>query len=101
MSAAKPYTKLKNWGFGASTLKNFPELIPLLGLLSIPCLGSIAFMGYSLYQKTDVRVFKKTELPPWERVNPEERQKLYTLKQEYKKIPELEQLKQEIGSYKC
>ena len=40
------------------------------------------------------------ELPPWERVNPEKQQKFMKIKQEYKKIPELEQLRKEIGSYK-
>ncbi|XP_076439258.1 uncharacterized protein LOC143278112 isoform X2 [Babylonia areolata] len=48
-----------------------------------------------------VRVFKSSDLPPWERVQPTEARKLRVVNRKvYKPIPELEELKQEIGSYR-
>ncbi|KAK2138860.1 hypothetical protein LSH36_2200g00005, partial [Paralvinella palmiformis] len=40
---------------------------------------------------------KYNSLPPWERVNPERSIKVLRVGQEYKSIPELEQLKKELG----
>jgi hypothetical protein len=77
------------------------ELIPLVGLISCCVAGGVGFTIYAAYQKTDVRLnkYKRVE-PPWEEVNPEERQKLVTYNQTYNKIPDLEKIRSEIGSYK-
>lgn len=81
-------------------LKSKVELIPLVGILGVACAGATAYSCYALYFKSDVRLNKYAESPPWERVNPEAPQKLITLNQKYQKIPELEALRKEIGSYK-
>ncbi|GLT13010.1 hypothetical protein GCM10007928_52550 [Sulfitobacter porphyrae] len=58
-------------------------------------------MGYALVTKPDVRINKTSDLPPWERVAPTESRKFRIVnKSVYKPIPELEQLREEIGSYK-
>lgn len=87
--------------FGWRVLKTKYELVPLVGVLSVACVLGAAYSVYALYQKPDVRLNKKTkELPPWEEVNPEARQKLLTFNQKYEKIPELDNLRREIGSYR-
>jgi len=89
----------KLWGF-RFWMKRY-ELIPLVGCISLACGMGIAYSAYSLYQKSDVRLVRRGQIsPPWEEVDPEKVQKLYTINQKYQKIPELEALRKEIGSYK-
>lgn len=77
------------------------ELLPLVGCLSLAASFAIVYGVYSLFQKSDVWINKKTtDIPPWEVVDPEKRSKLLTFNQKYQKIPELEQLRAEIGAYK-
>lgn len=100
---SKPVTTAftpRRFGFGLKALKRYPELIPLVSILGMACSAATAYMVYSVYQKPDVRLNKHSELPPWERVNPTTPQKLYSINQRWEKIPELEQLRKEIGSYK-
>jgi len=92
------------FGFGLRAMKNFPELIPLVSILSGACVMGTAYIGYALYQKSDVVVNKtahKEEAALWERVNPEQSQKLLTFNIKYRRNEELENLRKEIGSYKC
>ncbi|XP_076439257.1 normal mucosa of esophagus-specific gene 1 protein-like isoform X1 [Babylonia areolata] len=92
---------LKTFGFGMHAFKKYPELIPLASILTTACFGATMFVLYSLATKPDVRVFKSSDLPPWERVQPTEARKLRVVNRKvYKPIPELEELKQEIGSYR-
>lgn len=91
------------FGFGLRAMKNFPELIPLVSILSGACVMAASYIGYALYQKPDVTVNKttsKAEGKPWERINPLQTQKLLTFNQRYERNNELEQLRKEIGSYK-
>lgn len=92
----------KPFGFGMKAMKKFPELIPLVSILGFACSMAAAYIGYSLYQKSDVIVTKNSRVNhPWERVNPEQAQKLLTLNIKYEKNPELEALRKEIGSFKA
>jgi len=86
--------------FGLGLLKKKFELIPLVGILGFACVVAAAYSFYAMYQKPDVRLNKNAVHPPWERVNPETPQKFITLNTKYQKIPELEALRKEIGSYK-
>lgn len=87
--------------FGWKILKTRYELLPLIAVLSLACGMAVSFSGYSLWQKSDVRLNRKGHAsPPWEEIDPEKRQKLVTFNQKYQKIPELEALRKEIGSYK-
>lgn len=87
--------------FGLNVLKKKFELIPLVVAIGVACVGATGYTFYAAYQKPDVRFNKYAEQPPWESVNPETPQKLVNLNpQKYKKIPELEALRKEIGSYK-
>jgi hypothetical protein len=87
--------------FGFGVLKAKYELLPLVACLSFACVIGAAYSVYAIYQKPDVRLNKKTtDIPPWEEVDPEKRQKLLTLRQKYEKINELEKLRSDIGSYK-
>jgi hypothetical protein len=90
----------RTFGFGLVALKKFPELIPLVSILGVACAGATFYTIYSVTTKTDVVVNKGQEVPPWEKVNPETPQKFLTFNQKYQKIPELEELRKEIGSYK-
>jgi hypothetical protein len=93
--------QMKQKLFGWKVVKSKYELIPLIAALSVACGMAVAFSAYSLWQKPDVRLNKKGHAsPPWEEVDPEQRQKLIVFNQQYQKIPELEQLRKEIGSYK-
>ncbi|PVD36559.1 hypothetical protein C0Q70_03544 [Pomacea canaliculata] len=91
----------QRFGFGMRAFKKFPELIPLATIISTACVGACCFMAYALATKPDVRVVKSSELPPWEKVAPTERRKMIVMNQKYEPIPELEQLRREIGSYKA
>jgi hypothetical protein len=87
--------------FGARVLKSKYELLPLVGCLGFAAAIAAVYGVYALYQKSDVWINKKTtDIPPWEVVDPEKSAKFLTFNQKYQKIPELEQLKAEIGSYK-
>jgi hypothetical protein len=77
------------------------ELIPLVGVVSLACGMGLTYSLYSLYQKPDVMLAKSSRVvPPWEQVDPEKKQKFLTINMRYQKIPELEELRKEIGSYK-
>ncbi|XP_046334928.1 normal mucosa of esophagus-specific gene 1 protein-like [Haliotis cracherodii] len=88
------------FGFGMRAFKRFPELIPLCVIIGGACVGACSFMGYALYTKPDVRINKSDAVPPWEKVRATECRKMVTLNQKYIPIPELEKLREEIGSYK-
>jgi len=89
--------KLFSW----KILRTKYELIPLVAALSLGCGMAVSYSVYSLWQKSDVRLNRKGHTsPPWEEVDPEKRQKLVVFNTKYEKIPELEQLRKEIGSYK-
>jgi len=91
----------KHFGFGFRAFKKFPELIPLVSILGFATAMATGFTIYALYQKPDVSLVRSKQLQPFERVNPEQPQKLHTINLKYQKIDELEALKKEIGSYKC
>ncbi|KAK7497757.1 hypothetical protein BaRGS_00010891 [Batillaria attramentaria] len=95
-----PQVQLRTFGFGLRAFKRFPELIPLAAIISTTCVGAVSFMGYALATKPDVRLNKNSSLPPWERVKPTEKRKIFVMNQKYAPIPELERLKGEIGSYR-
>ncbi|KAK2138862.1 hypothetical protein LSH36_2200g00003 [Paralvinella palmiformis] len=79
--------------FKLRTFKTAPELIPVAMLpLTVVTLG-FAYIAYGLSTKPDVIINKYNSLPPWEKVNPERSIKVLRVGQEYKSIPELEQLK--------
>jgi hypothetical protein len=97
--AAKPDTQQKLFGF--RVLKAKYELLPLVGCLSFAAVIGTVYSIYALYQKSDVWINKKTtDIPPWEVVDPEKSAKFLTFNQKYQKIPELESLRAEIGSYR-
>ncbi len=76
------------------------ELSPLVLITSVVCVMATGFGTYSILKKPDVALFKESNPRPWERIDPEKRQKLLTLHQEYKVNPAIEKLKREIGSAK-
>ncbi|KAK7096291.1 normal mucosa of esophagus-specific gene 1 protein-like [Littorina saxatilis] len=93
----------KTFGFGINALKTHPELIPVVVVVSVAVGGCMAFMGYSLLKKPDIEFVRRHGNIPsaWESVKPDEKRKLRVVKPElYKPIPEVEQLKRDIGSYK-
>ncbi|XP_064596013.1 uncharacterized protein LOC135462721 [Liolophura sinensis] len=100
MSSNAPPTQGKTFGFGMVAFKKFPELIPLAVIIGGACVMCGSFMAYAIATKPDVRVVKGSELPPHERLKPEQSTKLVTINQKYEAIPELEQLRKEIGSFK-
>ncbi|KAL8562150.1 hypothetical protein ACOMHN_041985 [Nucella lapillus] len=92
----------KTFGFGMRAFTKFPELIPLAAIIGAACVGAASFVGYALATKPDVRIMKSSELPPWERVQATEPRKMRVVnKNVYQSVPELEQLRKEIGSYKA
>ncbi|BFZ13596.1 hypothetical protein BsWGS_16635 [Bradybaena similaris] len=91
---------VKTFGFGLVAMKKFPELIPLVGIIGGACVMASAFIGYALATKPDVRVVKSRG-PAYEDVLPTESRKIINLdRTKYQPIPELQQLRKEIGSYK-
>ncbi|GFR72150.1 normal mucosa of esophagus-specific gene 1 protein [Elysia marginata] len=91
---------LKTFGFGLRALKKYPELVPLVSIISTACFGCCSFMAYSLATKPDVRVIK-SKGPAFEDVGPLEMRKLLNLNTaKYQIFPEVEALRKEIGSYK-
>ncbi|XP_074863041.1 normal mucosa of esophagus-specific gene 1 protein [Carettochelys insculpta] len=83
---------MANAGFFQMLRKN-KELIPLIGFVTIAAGGAVAASLYSLCTKTDVIVNKSGNPEPWEKVNPNQSQKLITINQEWKSIEELEKVK--------
>ncbi|KAK3790561.1 hypothetical protein RRG08_010608 [Elysia crispata] len=91
---------LKTFGFGLRAFKKYPELVPLVSIISTAVIGCCSFMGYALATKPDVRVIK-SKGPAFEDVGPLETRKLVNLnKDKYQIFPEVEALRREIGSYK-
>jgi len=86
--------------FGRSAFKRFPELVPLVSIISTAMVGATCFTGYMLATKPDVRVNKRSDVAPWEKVDPEKAQKMYTIHTKYQRNPELDALRKEIGSYR-
>ena len=82
------------------TLRRHWDLIPMVAAVSCGCIGATVYTIYAAVTKTDVRWNKASELPPFERVVPTDKQKFVVVNQEYKAIDELEKLKAEIGPYK-
>ncbi|BFZ25784.1 hypothetical protein BsWGS_28822 [Bradybaena similaris] len=90
----------RSFGFGLKALKRYPELLPLVGIISAACIGGTSFIFYSLATKPDVRVVKSRG-PAYEDVSPTDSRKLVHFhKDQYKPIPELEELRKEIGHYR-
>jgi len=98
-----PAVTEKTFGFGMAGLKKYPELLPIVSILGVACLGAAAFTGYSLLKKSDVEMrLVGGAIPRFERVDPTKSQKFMSPKgTKFQAIPELEALKKEIGSYKC
>jgi len=87
--------------FSLRGLAKYWELSPLLICLGGACTMGMTFSVYSLIHKSDVAVSRRQETPPWERVNIETPQKLWTMNIKYgKESPEVQKLREEIGSYK-
>lgn len=80
-------------------LKKKYDLWPLITFIGLGCAMGAVFSVYSVVQKPDVRLNRWALVPPWEEVDPEKAQRILTYKQKYQKIPEVEQLRREIGSY--
>ncbi|GAB1609086.1 hypothetical protein Ahia01_001194000 [Argonauta hians] len=98
MSQGKPI--LKSFGFGLGLFKRNPELIPLACFTAFAASMATSMMIYSITRKPDVRVFGRDTIMPYDLVKPTESRKLLNINEKYEPIPELEQLKKEIGSYK-
>ncbi|XP_076310001.1 normal mucosa of esophagus-specific gene 1 protein-like [Tachypleus tridentatus] len=96
--SAISHSEMKSFAFGFRAMRKKPEIIPLIAIMTTACVGVAAYCVYALSQKSDVMIDRRKQQPPWERVNPETPQKLFTVNQEYKKIPELESLKRDLGS---
>ncbi|XP_041356252.1 normal mucosa of esophagus-specific gene 1 protein-like [Gigantopelta aegis] len=86
--------------FVVRTFKSYPELVPLASFIGLAVGGGIVSIVYSIFTKSDVIVNKNKETPPWELIKGDQDRKLFTINQKYKEIPELEELKKDIGSYK-
>ncbi|KAK7095746.1 normal mucosa of esophagus-specific gene 1 protein-like isoform X2 [Littorina saxatilis] len=89
------------FGFGMRAFKKFPELIPLAAIIGAACVGAAGFVTYALTTKPDVRINKSSELPPWERVRPDESRKMRVVKASvYRADPEVQKLRDEINSFR-
>uniref|UniRef100_A0A8C4YMN1 Normal mucosa of esophagus-specific gene 1 protein n=1 Tax=Gopherus evgoodei TaxID=1825980 RepID=A0A8C4YMN1_9SAUR len=69
------------------------QLIPLIGFVGFAGVGALAASLYSLCTKSDVIINKSGNPEPWENVNPNQAQKLLSIRQEWKSIEELEKVK--------
>ncbi|XP_010016281.1 PREDICTED: normal mucosa of esophagus-specific gene 1 protein [Nestor notabilis] len=74
-------------------LKTKRELIPLAGIISVAAFGAVSFSIYSLFCKSDVIINKSSNPEPWETVDATKPQKLLTIRQKWKPIEELENVK--------
>lgn len=92
----------KTFGFGISALRKYPELIPLVSVVSFAIGFATVFSFYSLRKKPDVQVVRgHGHKTVWENVKPTEKRKLRVVNPDvYKPIPQVESMKREIGSYK-
>ncbi|XP_041356248.1 normal mucosa of esophagus-specific gene 1 protein-like [Gigantopelta aegis] len=99
MSSGKTIN-ISSLAFSRRVFKNFPELIPLASFIGAAVLGCGTYMVYAITTKPDVRVNKKTDQPPWEKVKGNQSTKMMNINQQYQEIPELQKLRDEIGSYK-
>ncbi|XP_070535351.1 normal mucosa of esophagus-specific gene 1 protein-like [Ptychodera flava] len=84
--------------FGFGVLKKHYELTPLFSLIGGVCVMAGSYIGYALITKSDVVVNRSANPFPWDKVDPSKPQKLFTVSQKWTAIPELEQLRREIGS---
>ncbi|GAB1609087.1 hypothetical protein Ahia01_001194100, partial [Argonauta hians] len=91
---------VKSFGFGLRVFKRSPELLPLAGFIGFAVTMGTSFVVYSLLTKPDVRLYGRNTLMPYDKVKPTESRKLVNINEKYEPIPELEQLKKEIGSFK-
>ncbi|XP_054243949.1 normal mucosa of esophagus-specific gene 1 protein [Indicator indicator] len=74
-------------------LKSKKELIPLAGILSFAAVGALSFSIYSLFSKSDVIINKSGNPEPWQTIDPTKPQKLLTVRQKWKPIEDLENVK--------
>jgi len=86
--------------FGLNTLRKYPELMPLVGIMSFAGTMCGAFCIYATVQKPDVMISRGSHTFPWDHVNPEQPQKFLAREQKYSRIPEKDKLYEEIGVYK-
>ncbi|XP_064644876.1 normal mucosa of esophagus-specific gene 1 protein-like [Lineus longissimus] len=99
-SVGNQIAKMKTFGFGLKAFRKYWELVPLGVIIGTACVGVASFSVYAAVCKNDVVINKRNDIPPWERSHPEKPSKLITINQKYEKIPELEKLRKEIGSYR-
>ncbi|KAH9502233.1 hypothetical protein Btru_070488 [Bulinus truncatus] len=90
----------KDWGFSfgfeLKTFKKYPELIPLVGIMSFACIGAASYILYMAATKPDAR-FNRSLGPPHEEVSPTECRKLICMNPEaYRPIAELEAIKHDL-----
>ncbi|KAK7095744.1 hypothetical protein V1264_005113 [Littorina saxatilis] len=91
----------RTFGFGMQAFKKYPELIPLATITGTACVGAAGYVAYALTTKPDVRFNKSSELPPWERVRPNESRKMRVVNRSvYRADPEVQQLRDEINSFR-
>ncbi|NXN12786.1 NMES1 protein, partial [Indicator maculatus] len=69
------------------------QLIPLAGILSFAAVGALSFSVYSLFSKSDVIINKSGNPEPWQTIDPTKPQKLLTVRQKWKPIEDLENVK--------
>ncbi|XP_006813435.1 normal mucosa of esophagus-specific gene 1 protein-like [Saccoglossus kowalevskii] len=62
------------------------------------CVMAGSYITYAVFTKSDVVVNKSGNPWPWQNVDSSKPQKLITVQQAYKPIPELEALRRDIGS---
>ncbi|XP_020865064.1 normal mucosa of esophagus-specific gene 1 protein-like [Phascolarctos cinereus] len=68
------------------------ELIPLITFVSFAGAGA-TYMGLYSLSKSDVIMNKMKNPEPWENVNPNKSQKLFTINQKWKPVEELQKVK--------
>ncbi|XP_071539908.1 normal mucosa of esophagus-specific gene 1 protein-like isoform X2 [Panulirus ornatus] len=90
------YHKMKSPGFSMSTLKRFPEVIPLVAIMGIAITGASAWTIYALMTKTDVQLNRK-DLFRWDKIDVTRPQKLLTVNQQYSEDPNVTSLKKELA----
>ncbi|XP_005999547.2 normal mucosa of esophagus-specific gene 1 protein [Latimeria chalumnae] len=74
----------------------FLQLIPLVSFLSLAVGGATTMCFYSLAYKSDVIINKTRNPTPWENIDPRQPQKLWTIKQEWKPVEEVQTLKKMV-----
>ncbi|KAL2088903.1 hypothetical protein ACEWY4_015802 [Coilia grayii] len=73
-------------------LRKRKELIPLIGFVGTAAAGAVCASFYFLLTKPDV-IINRSGPEPWERIDPSKPQKLITINQQWKPVPELEHVK--------